>query len=96
MTRSTSPLIPRSLEDPGPHVAHCPEICCFRLTCPEPTQIGMAEAWSTGQLTRREDCLWFQHLAALHYRELGLEPPADAAAFLEQLRTIKVVTVLDE
>lgn len=87
--------LPRSLDD-GPTVHHprCATTCCFRLTCSEVIQEGVAQAFRDGKLKAREECFWFQKLAALHRAEMGLEPPATAEEFLAQLRTIGPLVVL--
>ena len=38
-----------------------------------------------GRITKPEQCVFFEHRARVHFQTTGREPPASAAALLEQL-----------
>jgi hypothetical protein len=68
-----------------PVVPHCPETCAFRELCPTIRQVGIADLFRKQRYTDPQQCLWWEKLAALTRQELGIEPPASAAALTEAM-----------
>ena len=69
-----------------PVIPHCPTTCPFRETCPTVRQVGIADLFRRQHYAHPTDCLWWEKLAALTQRELGIEPPATAAELKEAMR----------
>jgi hypothetical protein len=79
MSRETWPLTLAALLA-EPVVRHCPEACPFTELCSTNRQVGIADLFRRGDYRVPTDCLWYERGRDLVHRELGIEPPASAAA----------------
>ena len=71
-----------------PVLPHCPEACCWRMTCPTHVQLGVSPIFRKGEWDEERPeahCPYSGRLAQLLRQETGCEAPGSPAELRELL-----------